>query len=67
MQRVETSRSQRQDLLGRPPSAAYEFQPAWALLAVDPISQVEELADLWRRGLLSPDEYEQQKARILEL
>jgi alkanesulfonate monooxygenase SsuD/methylene tetrahydromethanopterin reductase-like flavin-dependent oxidoreductase (luciferase family) len=67
MQRVDKSRSKRPDLLGRPPSAAPELQPAWALLAVDPLAQVARLADLWQRGLLSPEEYEQQRARILEL
>jgi hypothetical protein len=33
---------------------------------VDPVAQLRELADLCRRGLLSPEEYEQQKAKVLD-
>jgi hypothetical protein len=32
---------------------------------VDPIEQLEELADLCTRGFLSREEFEDQKARIL--
>jgi hypothetical protein len=35
-------------------------------LIVDPIEQIEELADLWTRGLLSREEFERQKAKMLD-
>ena len=34
---------------------------AWV---VDPVAQLQELADLLRRGLLSRDEFENQKALV---
>jgi Short C-terminal domain len=67
MRRHEASRSQRPDLLDRPPAAGRELQPGWALLVIDPVSQLEELADLHRKGLLSRDEYQQQKSKVLAL
>jgi hypothetical protein len=36
-------------------------------LIVDPIEQLEALADLCDRGLLSPEEFERQRAKVLEL
>jgi len=33
-------------------------------LIVDPIEQLEELADLRRRGLLTSEEFERQKTRV---
>jgi len=35
-----------------------------AAFIVDPIQQLEELADLRRRGLLTTEEFERQKTRI---
>jgi hypothetical protein len=35
-------------------------------LLIDPAEQLEMLADLLGRGLLSPVEYERQKAKVLE-
>jgi hypothetical protein len=62
-----TSRSKRPDLLERPPATARQLGPGWALLVIDPVSQLRELADLHRRGLVSRDEYQQQKCKILDL
>jgi hypothetical protein len=67
MRRSETSRSQRPDLLDRPPAAGRELQPGWGLLVIDQVSQLRELADLHRQGLLSHDEYQQQKSKVLAL
>lgn len=67
MRRNSTSRCERPDLLDRPPVTARELGPGWALLVVDPVSQLKELADLHRRGLVSREEYEQQKCKILNL
>jgi hypothetical protein len=33
---------------------------------VDPVEQLRELSDLCRRGLLSPEEYELQKGKVLD-
>lgn len=67
MIRCRTSRSQRPDLLERPPATTREPGPGWALLVIDPISQLRELADLHHRGLLSREEYQHQKSKILDL
>jgi hypothetical protein len=34
-------------------------------LVVDPVEQIKELADLRDRGLLSPEEFERQKDKVL--
>jgi Short C-terminal domain len=65
--RWSTSRSQRPDLLDRPPTAAREPGRGWAPLVIDPVRQLRELADLHHRGLLSRDEYQQQKSKVLDL
>jgi hypothetical protein len=67
MRRSGNSRSQRPDLLDRPPATARELGPGWALLVIDPVRQLRELADLHYRGLLSRDEYQQQKSKVLDL
>ena len=33
---------------------------------IDPIEQLEELADLLRRGLLSREEFEHHKAKVID-
>jgi hypothetical protein len=67
MQRNSSSRSNRPDLLDRPPATARALGPGWASLVIDPVSQLKELADLHRRGLVSGEEYQQQKCKILDL
>ena len=62
-----TTRSNRPDLLERPPATARELGPGWAVLVIDPVNQLRELADLHRRGLVSQEEYQQQKCKILDL
>ena len=54
------------DLLCRPPSGAGPTDRGWAVLVVDPVEQLRELADLCRRGLLSPEEYQLHKAKVLD-
>ena len=53
------------DLLARPPSGVRVPEDAWGALLIDPVAQLGELGDLVGRGLLSRDEFEAQKARIL--
>ncbi len=67
MRSHHASRSERPDLLERPPTTARELGPGWALLVIDPVNQIRELADLHRRGLVSAEEYQQQKCKILDL
>jgi hypothetical protein len=40
---------------------------SWSALIVDPTEQLEALADLLARGLVSPREYAHQKAKVLDL
>lgn len=65
MKRLRTSRRHELDLLSRPPLGIDQQHQEWAALIVDPVEQLEELADLHGRGLLSRDEFESQKARII--
>jgi len=66
MRQLRTPRNERPDLLVRPPSTSRELERGWGLLVVDPVRQLAELADLHRRGLLTPEEYQQQKDKVLE-
>jgi Short C-terminal domain len=64
MRRLRTDRRRTADLLARPPSGAQELAGGWAAALVDPVEQLEELADLRRRGLLTPEEFERQKLKV---
>lgn len=63
MQRQGKSRNRRVDLLARPPWT--EAGQGWEAFVVDPAAQVEELADLCVRGLLTRDEFERRKRELL--
>jgi hypothetical protein len=65
MRRIRTTRLHDVGLLGRPPAGS-RADVAWARLVVDPVDQLRELADLRNRGLLSLDEYERQRLKVLE-
>jgi len=52
------------DVLARPPYCGGNVS-AWSASVVDPVEQLEELADLCDRGLMSPEEFEAQKAKVL--
>jgi hypothetical protein len=62
-----SSRDQIPDLLTRPPSGTREFVTDWSHLLVDPVKQLEALADLHALGLLSPDEFERYKQHVSAL
>ena len=66
MTKIKTTRSQGSDLLARPPCGVRTHEDAWLRFLVDPVEQLTALADLHVRGLLSPDEFERQKAKVLE-
>jgi hypothetical protein len=64
MRRRRTNRRRQGDLLARPPCGARELEGGVAALIVDPVQQLEELADLLSRGLLTNEEFERQKTRV---
>jgi hypothetical protein len=62
MHRRGGSRQKRPDLLDSIPVSA-PAQDLWTTLYVDPAAQMAALADLVERGLVSPEEYERQRAK----
>jgi hypothetical protein len=64
MRRRRTNRRRQSDLLARPPCGGREVEGGVAALIVDPVQQLEELADLRSRGLLTTEEFERQKTRV---
>jgi hypothetical protein len=61
-----TSRHDRADLLLRPPLLGGTRDDRWTELLVDRADQINALADLLARRLLSPEEFAAQKARVLD-
>jgi hypothetical protein len=59
-------RSYRTNLLVRPPCGIHTSESSWTAFIIDPIEQLQALADLLSRGLLSAAEFERQKAKIIE-
>ena len=59
------TRTGRTDLLVRPPCSDREHEPGWTAFVADPAEQLRQLADLHFRGLLSREDFEQQKAKVL--
>jgi len=70
VRRVGASRGRLVGVLVRPPSTGGEPSD-WPDLVIDmlidPVRQIEELADLRRRGLLTAEEFEHQKAKVIRL
>lgn len=65
MRRRQTPRRQRPDLLTRPPARSDRATQAWPELFLDPVAPLAVLADLRHRGLISPHEFECQKAKVI--
>ena len=65
MRRVATSRRTTHDLLARPPWGGAMYDDGWTAMIVDPTAQLTALAELLRRGLLTREEFEHQKAKVL--
>jgi len=61
------SRDERPDLLTRPPVARRGDTPPYLGLAIDPVDQLLALRELSDQGLLSPDELEHHRRRLLGL
>jgi Short C-terminal domain len=66
MRSLASSRQHRPDLLARAPCLITMYDERWAALVIDPTEQLRTLADLLARGLLSGEEYERHKAKVLE-
>jgi hypothetical protein len=67
---VSTSNAPRRhqpSLLSRPPSGIGDRDLYSGRPLVDPVAQLSELADLLRRGLLSIEEFQVIKARVVGL
>jgi hypothetical protein len=64
MERIKTGRDLNYDLLTRPPLVRSQVPTAWPHPLVDPVKQLEALADLVDRGLLWRDEFERQKQKV---
>ena len=62
--RVMTPRDRVPDLLIRPPAVGWAQTTPWPHPLVDPVEQLEALADLLMRGFLSRDEFELQKQKV---
>ena len=60
-----SERDQHPDLLARPPCGSRSFEEQWAAFVIDPVAQVRALAGLRDDGLLSDEEFERQKAKVL--
>jgi hypothetical protein len=54
------------DLLDRPPARQGEAEVRPIDVVVDPVAQLSELVDLYRRALLGPEEFDLQKERLLD-
>jgi hypothetical protein len=63
---TKTNRSHGFDLLARPPCGVQLSEDAWMAFVVDPVEQLSALADLHVRGLLSLEEFQRQKAKVIE-
>jgi|1186.fasta_scaffold504346_2 hypothetical protein len=61
MDNPQPSRRRRADLLSRPPCGV----GGTAAGMIDPVAQLRELADLVARDLLSPEEFERLKQRVV--
>jgi hypothetical protein len=66
MSRHELPRNRRNGLLSRPPCVGHELRDPWRAALVDPVGQLEQLADLYAEGLVSRAELDEQKAKVLE-
>jgi hypothetical protein len=65
MPRLELPRNRPHGLLTRPPWTGYDIRDPWRSALVDPVGQLEELADLYALGLVSREEFDEQKAKVL--
>ena len=65
MRRTRQVRRDRVDLLSRPPRGALDAMERGGPPGLEPLDQLDELADLWRRGLLTRTLFERQRDEVL--
>jgi hypothetical protein len=65
MRRVLKVRRDRVDLISRPPRGALDAGDGGGPPGLEPLDQLDELADLWRRGLLTRALFERQRDEVL--
>jgi hypothetical protein len=58
-------RDHRIDLLTRRPQYGWTGEPRTDHILIDPVAQLRELANLAQDGLLTPEEHQRQRARVL--
>jgi len=61
----DPGRAQRPGLLWRPPSTFRELDVLWTSMIADSAEQIDALAQLMNRGLLSREEFDRAKQRAL--
>jgi hypothetical protein len=66
MRGARSSRREHPDLLARPPCSIGMYDEGWVAVLVDQAAQLGTLADLLGRGLLTQEEFERQKSKVLE-
>ena len=62
---LRATRRTRTDLLTRPPCGSRAHAIGWAALVIDQVEQLRVLATLRARGLLTDDEFELQKTKVI--
>lgn len=65
MSDAEPDRAQRPGLLSRPPATFRALDTAGAALFIDPAAQINALAELMDKGLLTREEFDRAKQRAL--
>ena len=65
MRRVRKIRGDQVDLLSRPPRGALDPGDRGGPPGLEPLDQLDELAELWRRGLLTRVLFERQRDEVL--
>jgi hypothetical protein len=65
MRRVLKVRRDRVDLISRPPRGAFDAGDGGGPPGLEPLDQLDELADLWRRGLLTRALFVRQRDEVL--
>ena len=66
VRRQRPSRRTRPNLLPRPPLGLISEERGWAGLFVDPVDQLNRLAELREQGLLSSEEFAQQARKVAD-
>ena len=66
MRQVRKVRRDRVDLISRPPPGALDALGRGGPPGLEPLDQLDEIADLWRRGLLTRALFERQRDAVID-